>query len=188
MFVQKLGKISKLAPLRSVSFSPSFRETDAANLFFGLRFAKPKSSISIFGDTTCRQANATDLFVGLRCVKPMKPASVFSLTCVHARPEVSRRPTRRRRPPLTALLRFRSIHAFFLHFYLKKGLLLLLFLKTQMANFLTVGSLFLHVTHFFFLDQKMKKKHSSILKWEETGGEPFPYILTMRFFQSLILF
>ena len=36
-------------------------------------------------------------------------------------------------------------HAFFLHLHLKKGLLLLLFLKTQMANFLTVGSLFLHM-------------------------------------------
>ncbi|KAK7815831.1 hypothetical protein CFP56_001103 [Quercus suber] len=103
-----LGKLSTLAPLRSVSFSPSFRETDAANLFLGLQFAKPKSSISIFGDKrfharspsthapsqisrrlVVHETNATDLFVGLRCVKPKKPASVFSLTCLHARPEVS---------------------------------------------------------------------------------------------------
>lgn len=94
-------------PFRSVSFSPSFRETDVANLFFGLRFAKPKSLISIFGDTrrharwlsthvlsqisrqlVVHETNATDLFFGLRCVTPKKSASIFSLTRLHARPEV----------------------------------------------------------------------------------------------------
>ena len=52
----------------------------------------------------------------------------------------------RRRSPLAVLLRFRRTHAFFLHIYLKKGLLLLLFLKTQIANFLAVGALFLHMS------------------------------------------
>ena len=106
----------------SASFSPSFRETDVANLFFGLR-----------------------------CVKPKKPASIFSLTGLHVRPEV----LPHRRSPLAVLLRFRRTHAFFLHFYLIKGLLS----KTQIANFLTVGSLFLHMSLI-------------ILKWDETGGDP----------------
>ena len=94
-------------PLRSISFSQSFCETNATDLFFGLQYAKPKSLISIFGDTyhhswwpsthmpsqipywlvVCK-TNARDLFFGLRREKPKKPASIFSLTCLHARPEV----------------------------------------------------------------------------------------------------
>ena len=99
--------ISSSLPSDLLVFSPYFRETDVANLFFGLRFAKPKSSISIFRDTrrhvwwpsihvpsqisrrlVVQETDATDLFFGLWCVKPKKPASIFSLTGLHVRLEV----------------------------------------------------------------------------------------------------
>ena len=71
-------------PFKSVIFSQSFRETNAADLFFGLRYAKPNSLNSIFTYMCCHarwpsihtssqflhrlvvhETNATVLFVGL---------------------------------------------------------------------------------------------------------------------------
>ena len=96
-----------MPPISSISFSQSFLETNAADLFFGLRYAKPKSPISIFthkcrhmqwpsihmsSQFLCRlvflETNATILFVSLWYVKPKKPASIFGLTCLHTRPEI----------------------------------------------------------------------------------------------------
>ena len=136
-------------PLRSVSFSQSFCKTNAANLFFGLQYAKPKSLISIFGDTyhhswwplthmssqiprwlVVHKTNATDLFFGLWHVKPKKPTSILSLTRLQTWPEVWLSIHMLSKTTINCCSEFEEPMPSSCTLISKKGLLLLLFLKT----------------------------------------------------------
>ena len=152
-------------PFRSVSFSPSFRETDVANLFLTCDLQNPRVRYPFFRDTRCHarwlsthvpsqisrqlvvlETNAADFFFGLRCVKSKKSASIFSLTRLHARPEVlpsTHTPAIEDYRWLCCSDSEEPMPSSSTFISKKDCFCLLLSLKTQMANFLTVGSLFL---------------------------------------------
>ena len=90
---------------------------------------------SFFLRLVVRETNATVLFVGLRYVKPKKPASIFALMRFHVRPKIW--------PPIYAPSKVVVNYCSDSNesmlssctFYLKKGLLLHLFLKPKLLIF-----------------------------------------------------
>ena len=157
-------------PFKSVIFSQSFRETNAADLFFGLRYAKPNSLNSIFTYMCCHarwpsihtssqflrrlvvhETNATVLFVGLWYVKPKKLTSIFDLMRLHAWPEFGRRSMCRQRLLSIVILTLTSQCLLLALFISKKVCFCIYFLKHKLL-------IFQPLDHFIYTC------HSSILK------------------------